>query len=64
MFCVKERFSWPVVSGILVSTLVILLADVMWRTIQASYWTIVILAIVLLLVGNASVVIISSRWTK
>jgi hypothetical protein len=53
MFCINGRISWLIIFGILFSTIVILVADILWRFVQISYLAIMAFGIVLLLVGNA-----------
>ena len=61
MLCTNGRISWPVVSGILFSTIAILLTDIVWRVVQISIWAIAASAIALLIIGNATIFIVSSR---
>jgi len=61
MLCVNGKISWPFVWGILFSTVVIVLMDILWRLIEVSYLKIAVPGILLLLAGNALIFIASSR---
>jgi len=64
MLCINGRISWPLVFGITFSTIVVVAADIVWRAVQTSYLAIIIPSIVLLLAGNALILIAGSRSGK
>ena len=61
MLCINGRISWLYVWGILFSTVVILLTDIIWRLVEISYLEIVLPGMLILLAGNAIIFVASSR---
>jgi hypothetical protein len=64
MFCIDGRISWPVFFALLFSTLAVLLTDLTWRLVNVSVVWIAAGAAVLLLVGNAVILLVGLKPGK